>query len=101
MARAQFGRRSEKLDPEQLALALEDIEQAVAANQAVEDKKDPVAAQKRADKRGANRGTLPAHLPHVDVTIEPEDTNCPCCRIPDALGGPSTRHIPRPWCDLI
>ena len=59
LQRAQFGRRSEKLDPEQLALALEDIEQAVAANEAVEDKKDPVAAQKRADKRGANRGAPP------------------------------------------
>jgi transposase len=90
LQRAQFGRRSEKLDPEQLALALEDIEQAVAANEAVEDKKDPVAAQKRADKRGANRGALPAHLPHVDVTIEPEDTNCPCCRAPMHVIGEET-----------
>ncbi len=32
LQRTQFGRRSEKLDPEQLALALEDIEQAVAAS---------------------------------------------------------------------
>jgi transposase len=22
------------------------------------------------------------HLPRLDVTIEPEDTNCPCCRSP-------------------
>jgi transposase len=28
--RAQFGRRSEKLDPEELGLGLEDIEQAIA-----------------------------------------------------------------------
>jgi len=90
LQRAQFGRRSEKLDPEQLDLALEDIEQAVAANEAVEDKKNPVAAQKRADKRGANRGALPAHLPHVDVTIEPEDTNCPCCRAPMHVIGEET-----------
>jgi transposase len=90
LQRTQFGRRSEKLDPEQLALALDDIEQAVAANEAVEDKKDPVAAQKRADKRGANRGALPAHLPHVDVTIEPEDTNCPCCRAPMHVIGEET-----------
>ncbi|MDU6836217.1 MAG: transposase, partial [Bradyrhizobium sp.] len=41
LQRAQFGRRSEKLDPEQLQLAIEDIEQAVAANEAAEDKKDP------------------------------------------------------------
>jgi hypothetical protein len=40
---ARFGRRSEKLDPEQLLLALEDIEQAVAGNEAADDKKDPVA----------------------------------------------------------
>jgi hypothetical protein len=31
-------------------------------------------------KRRANRGALPTHLPRVDVTIEPEDINCPCCR---------------------
>jgi transposase len=90
LQRTQFGRRSEKLDPEQLALALEDIEQAVAATEAIEDKKDPVAAQKRADKRGANRGALPAHLPHVDVTIEPADTSCPCCRAPMHVIGEET-----------
>jgi transposase len=39
LQRAQFGRRSEKLDPEQLLLALEDIEQAVAGNEAADDKK--------------------------------------------------------------
>ena len=41
LQRAQFGRRSEKLDPEQLLLALEDVEQAVAGKEAAEDKKDP------------------------------------------------------------
>src|SRR5262249_46952499 len=45
---------------------------------------------KRADKRGANRGALPAHLPHVDVTIEPGDTNCPCCRAPMHVIGAET-----------
>ena len=82
LQRMQFGRRSEKLDPEQLLLALEDIEQAIAANEATDDKKDAVAARARAEKRRANRGALPAHLPRVDVTIEPDDTNCPCCRAP-------------------
>lgn len=79
LQRAQFGRRSEKLDREQLLLALEDVEQAVAATEAAEDKKDPAAAGTRAEKRRRNRGALPAHLPHVDVTVEPEDTSCPCC----------------------
>ena len=90
LQRAQFGRRSEKLDPEQLLLALEDIEQAIAGNEAADDKKDAVAARARAEKRRVNRGALPAHLPHVDVTIEPEDTNCPCCRAPMHVIGEET-----------
>lgn len=90
LQRAQFGRRSEKLDPDQLRLALEDIEQAIAANEAADDKKDAVAAKARAEKRRVNRGALPAHLPRVDVTIEPEDTNCPCCREPMHVIGEET-----------
>ena len=90
LQRAQFGRRSEKLDPEQLFLALEDIEQAIAGSEAADDKKDPVAARARSDKRRANRGALPANLPRVDVTIEPEDANCPCCRAPMHVIGEET-----------
>ncbi len=80
LQRARFGRSSEKLDPDQLGLALEDIEQAIAGSEAEDDKKDARAASARAAKRRANRGMLPSHLPRVDVTIAPEDTNCPCCR---------------------
>lgn len=40
LQRAQFGRRSEKLDPEQLQLAIEDIEQAIASDEAAQDRKD-------------------------------------------------------------
>jgi transposase len=90
LQRAQFGRRSEKLDPGQLLLALEEIEQAVAGNEAAQDKKDAAGARRRADKRRTNRGALPGHLPHVDVTITPEDTNCPCCRAPMHVIGEET-----------
>ncbi len=90
LQRMQFGRRSEKLDPDQLALAFEDIEQAIAATEADEDKRDPVGARARAEKRRAGRGALPAHLPRVDVTIEPEDTSCPCCRAPMHVIGEET-----------
>jgi len=82
LQRMQFGPRSEKLDPDQLALAFEDVEQAVAATEAEDDWKDPTAAKARADKRRANRGALPAGLPRIHVTITPEDTLCPCCRCP-------------------
>lgn len=79
LQRMQFGRRSEKLDPDQLALAFEDVEQALATIEADNDKKDLTAAKARADKRRANRGALPAHLPRIHVTMTPEDTLCPCC----------------------
>ena len=82
LQRAHFGKRSEKLDPDQLLLTLEDIEQAIAESEAHDDRKDAIAAKVRAEKRRANRGALPRHLPRVDVTIAPEDTNCPCCRTP-------------------
>jgi transposase len=90
LQRAQFGRRSEKLDADQLSLAFEDIEQAIAGGEAEDDKKDPAAAKARAAKRRANRGALPGHLPRVDVTIAPEDTNCPCCRAPMHVIGEET-----------
>jgi transposase len=82
LSRAQFGRRSEKLDRDQLLLALEDIEQAIAESEACDDKKDVQAAKVRSETRRANRGALPLHLPRVDVTIAPEDMNCPCCKAP-------------------
>ena len=46
-----------------------------------------MAARSRGEKRSANRGALPAHLPRVDVTI---DTNCPCCRAPMHVIGEET-----------
>lgn len=92
--RMQFGRKSEKLDPDQFALALEDIEQAVAASEAADDKRDRTAAVARAAKRRANRGALPIHLPRVHVTIEPEDRTCPCCRLPmHAIGADVSERL--------
>src|SRR5208337_1719712 len=90
LSRAQFGRRSEKLDRDQLLLALEDLEQAIAESDARDDKKDVKAAKARAETRRANRGALPRHLPRVDVTIAPEDTNCPCCHTPMHVIGEET-----------
>jgi transposase len=94
LRRMHFGPRSEKLDPDQLALAFEDIEQAIAASEAVDDKRDKAAARVRADKRRADRGALPAHLPRVHVTIEPEDKNCSCCRSPmHVIGEESSQRL--------
>ena len=90
LQRMQFGRRSEKLDPDQFALAFEDVEQALAASEAADDKQNEERARARAEKRRANRGALPAHLPRMHVTIEPEDTTCPCCRSPMHVIGEET-----------
>jgi transposase len=79
LQRMQFGQRSEKLDPDQFNLGLEDLEQAIAAGQAEQEKADPALRQARSEKRRAGRGPLPEHLPRVEVVIEPEDTACPCC----------------------
>jgi len=79
LQRLQFGRRSEKLDPDQLNLTFEDLEQAIAEVEAEQERADPALKRARAAKRRAERGSLPEHLPRVEVVIEPDDTACPCC----------------------
>ena len=77
LQRATFGARSEKMDPDQLALALEDLEQELAGAEvrlATPAQKAATAATRR-----ANRGSLPAHLPRVERVIDIEDKTCPCC----------------------
>jgi transposase len=86
---ALYGSKSErlaKLPADQLNLALEDIEQAIAKNEAVEEKRGEPAHT----RRKANRGVLPAHLPRLHETIAPEDTNCPCCHAPMHVIGEET-----------
>jgi len=75
---ALFGRKSEKLDPDQFELALEDIETGISAIEAEKEAHPAglVAAPKR--PRAANRGSLPKHLPRIEVIVEPETTVCGC-----------------------
>ncbi|HYZ43768.1 MAG TPA: IS66 family transposase [Xanthobacteraceae bacterium] len=79
LQRNQFGRRSERLDADQLQLALEDVETALAKADATAAESAARTAGERSSARRANRGSLPAHLPRVHVTLEPESTLCPCC----------------------
>ena len=71
----------------QLQLGLEDIEQAIARGEADAERRDPALKQARTAKRRANRGALASHLPWVEVTLEPQDTACPCCRGAMAVTG--------------
>ena len=79
LQRHRFGRRSEQLDPDQLALGLEDLEQSVAAAEAQEERVAAPGQSRPARQRKINRGALPDHLPRVDVVIDVEDRRCPCC----------------------
>jgi transposase len=81
LKRLSFGPSSERLDPDQRELALEDIEQRVGEVQAEAEKTapEPVKEQRARDRRNG-RPSLPDTLPEVDVTIEPDLSGCPCCR---------------------
>ena len=74
---AAFGRRSEKSDPDQFELALEDLETAIATVHAEEDAEDR-AARRPAKPPSANRGALPRHLPRIEEIIEPDSLICGC-----------------------
>ncbi len=79
LQRHRFGRRAETLPLDQLELGLEDVQQAEAAEAAETEKTDPAARSQKARQRRANRGSLPAHLPRVEVVIDVESKVCPCC----------------------
>jgi transposase len=80
LQRHRFGRRSERLDPDQLALALEDLEQALAAAEAAAQTDGKAPAKSIATrKRQINRGALPPHLPREEIIIDIADKTCACC----------------------
>ena len=90
LRRLQFGRKSERLPGEQLQLGLEDVEAAIARNDAEAERQDLALHRDRAAKRRASRGALPAHLPRVEVDLAPPDTACPCCRATMVVIGEDT-----------
>ncbi|HEY7550711.1 MAG TPA: IS66 family transposase [Hyphomicrobiaceae bacterium] len=79
LKRAQFGRRSERITDDQLALALDELETAAAKVNAEAEKADPERKAAAARKRRASRDEKLDHLPHEEVVIEPESKVCPCC----------------------
>jgi transposase len=81
LRRDKFGAKSEKLDPDQFNLPLEDVEIAQGMLEVAQEKarralKGSGDTGERAFKR--NRGHLPKHLPRIEQVIEPESTLCPC-----------------------
>jgi transposase len=80
LQRHRFGPRSERLDADQLMLAFEDVEQAIAAAQAAAENNAPTRTKAAVTrKRNINRGALPLHLPHEEIVIDVADKTCACC----------------------
>ena len=77
--RAHFGRKSERITDDQLALALEELETSLAKAETEDEKADPALKTERTRKRRASRSESLDHLPHEEVVIEPDSNACPCC----------------------
>ena len=84
LKRRVFGRRSETVDPNQLAL-FEDLtarlEAAEAENPAEQATDERPKAKRNGKKNGHGRKPLPADLPRERIEIPPKDEDriCPCC----------------------
>src|SRR5258707_3225531 len=74
LQRAQFGRRSERLDADQLALALEDLDGDIAR---IRESRPIVIAE--TDDGRPKRKPLPDHLPREDVVLAIVGDTCGCC----------------------
>jgi transposase len=80
MQRHRFGRRAETLPEDQLLLGLEEAEQVVASSDAESEAAAPAERAAHVAKRRTNRGSLPAHLPRIEMVVDIDDHACPCCR---------------------
>src|SRR5205823_716670 len=74
LQRAQFGRRSERLDPNQLALGLEDLDSDLARAH-----ESGPRIKNQQSERTYHRKPLPDHLPRDDVRFDIDDMICACC----------------------
>lgn len=80
LQRHRFGRRAETLPEDQMLLGLEDVEQGEAVLAAEKEGKLPADCAAAPRKRRMNRGSLPAHLPRVEMIVDLDDKACPCCK---------------------
>jgi transposase len=79
LQRHRFGRRAETLPEDQMLLGLEDVEQIAASGEAQSDMANAAERANRSAKRRVNRGSLPSHLPRVEMVVDIDDHTCPCC----------------------
>jgi len=81
LLRNRFGRRSERLSEDALQQGIEDAEQSLAEQAAKIEAAQPKPKRpENSPKR--NRGSLPEHLPRVEVVVDIADKACTCCGAP-------------------
>ncbi|MGN4155882.1 IS66 family transposase zinc-finger binding domain-containing protein, partial [Burkholderia gladioli] len=77
LKRLQFGKRSERLDAEQMSLLDEAIDSDLAALEAELEQLRPATPAAKEHQK-PKRALLPPNLPRTDVRHEPGDTTCQC-----------------------
>jgi transposase len=86
----RFGRKTEKIDPAQLRLFLEELQQAAQTETPVQDATRPVVAQvrRRPIERRGKRPALPESLPREVVRLEPTEAErtCACGEAKSCIG---------------
>ena len=76
LQRHRFRRRAETLPEDQMLLGLEDVEQAAASGEAEIDAANATERTNRSAKRRMNRGSLPTHLPRIEMVVDIDDRTC-------------------------
>jgi transposase len=91
LERRLFGRKSEKIDPNQLRLVLDEEAVAIAAeevpipkhaDEAPDYEEVPAHARRKRHSQHRGRAPIPSHLPRHREEIHPEgkQRKCPCCQ---------------------
>ncbi len=73
-----YGKRSEKLSPDERQLAFEDLEVATVEAEAQSETIEMTKPRKKRKPVQRNLGNLPDHLERIEQVIEPASITCPC-----------------------
>src|SRR5262245_22839919 len=79
LQRHRFGRSAETLPEDQMLLGLEEVEQVAASREAETEEANLTERAERSAKRRMNRGSLPTHLPRIEMVVDINKHGCPCC----------------------
>ena len=80
LKRIRFGKRSESLDPQQLDLFAESVDEDIGSIHAELDTAEVNdTTPKRQARQHAGRQALPDHLPRIEFRHEPESCQCGAC----------------------